>query len=185
MHTPTKTILVGLLSITLIAPGFAQSLSERRQTDCIARINDRTAALVAQDWQELERRAEEYSKQCKGAFSADDDSMALENIALANFKQGKSKKAIVAADACLRLSFSNSGCHIWRIQALFASGNVSDARSSLERFDRLLAHLIERNDKELTAARSALDREFYESIRNKYQAQSEQAAALRERYIRP
>ena len=185
MHTSTKKFLAGILSVTLTTPGFAQSPSERKQADCIAKINDRTAALVAQDWTELERRAEEYSRHCKGAFSADDDSRALENIALANFRQGNWKKAIAAGDACLRLSFSNSGCHIWRIEALFASGKVGDARSSLDRFDRLLAHLIERNDKEVSAARSALDKELYESIRSNYQAQSEQAAALRERYIRP
>lgn len=173
-----------LFSLAAIMPAAAQKQPEKKQSDCIAKINERTAALVAQDWAELERMAEYYSKECKGVFNTADDSTAYEQITLANFKRGNVKKAIAAADTCIRLSFSNSGCHVWRIEALLASGRMAEARIGLDKLDRLIAHLMEGNDKNLAAAMSAQDKELCEAIRHNLQAQAEQALALRDRYFR-
>ena len=172
---PFVAIVLGVFG----SPAYSQEPLSKHKTECLTKINERTAALVAQDWIELERMAEQYSRICKGAFSASDDSSAFENIALANFRKGKAKIALSAAESCIRLSFSNSGCHVWRLEALVALGRIDEARTSFERVERLLTHLMENNDKNLAEATALQQKELFEAIRANLLAQFNQAISLR------
>ncbi len=84
---------------------------------CIAQINQRTAASVAQDWSGLERAAERYAKACKNVFNEEDYSSAYEQMALDNGRLNYARKALAASDLCINVSCSTSGCHLWKIDA--------------------------------------------------------------------
>ena len=176
--------LIALALGVLGSPTYAQEPLSKHKSECLAKLNDRTAALVTQDWIELERMAEQYSRICKGAFSANDDSSAFENIALANFKKGNAKKALSATEFCIKLYFSNSGCHVWRLEAQVALGRIDEARTSYERVERLLTHLIETNDKNLAEATAPQQKELYEAVRANLLAQFNQAISLRNNKFR-
>ena len=188
----TTTLMRALSGSTLLAlsivftglPALGQDAISKRQTDCVARINERTAALAARDWDELERLAEQYSKLCKGVFSASDDSTAFEHVALANYYgKGNYRKALAANDACIRTSFSNSGCHVSRLQVLVALGRTAEARASYERVERLLSHLMESNDRSLADAATPQQKELHEAVRRNLVAQMREAASLKDAHF--
>ena len=184
MHHHHLILFVAILLGAFGSPAYSQEPLSKHKNECLTKINERTAALVAQDWIELERMAEQYSRICKGAFSANDDSSAFENIALANFRRGNPKKALSATDSCIKLSFSNSGCHVWRLEALVALGRIDEARTSFERIERLLTHLMENNDENLAEATAPQQKELYEAVRTNLLAQFNQAISLKNNKFR-
>jgi len=170
-----------VISIAWSADATEESLAQKKT--CIAQINQRTAALVSQDWSELERLAERYAKTCKNVFDEEDYSSAYEQIAIANVKLSNAKKALAASDSCIGISYSNSGCHLQKIEALIQLKRLADARSSLDKAERLIKHLMELNERDQRDARTALDKELFESRLNNLSAQQSHASAIRNRYF--
>ena len=155
----------------------------KREDACIEQMNERTATLVAQDWPELERLADRYVKTCRGIFGAENYSYAYEQIAVANNHLGNAQKALSASDKCISTFYSNSGCHVQRVQALIKLNRLPDAKSELDKSDRLIKHAIELSRRDLKGVRTASERELVDSRLNNFDAQQSHASAMRERYF--
>ena len=163
----------------------AEEGSRAKQKACISQINQRTAALVSEDWSELERLAERYVKTCKNAFDDDDydSSSAYEQIAIANVKLNNIIKALAASESCISTFYSNSGCHLQRIEALIRLKRLTEARASLDKTEKLIKHLIELADRDIRDARSELEKELFLSRLSNLNAQQSDALAIRTRYF--
>lgn len=170
-----------LLPIACYAAEPTESISLKRR--CIDQINQRSAALVAEDWSALERLAEFYAKSCKDVFDNQDYSTAYEHVAIANVKMNNAKKALAASDMCINITYSNSGCHLQRVEALLKLARRPDAGAALEKAERLISHLISLTERDIKDAPTPLDKEVVESHLNNLNAQKRHAAALRNRYF--
>lgn len=150
-----------------------------REAGCVTAINEQTAALVAQDWQSLERISDAYLKACKGVLDAEGLSEAHAGISNANNKLGKPRKALAAADTCIQISYSNTGCHLQRFLSLVALKRLSDAQQTLDRVDRLLEHKQKVAKRELETSQNATDKEWLSARINNFDAQQSRAQTLR------
>ena len=177
---------IALLGLTIYGPASSADggkAANPRQDACIAGINERTAALVAQDWQSLERFSEKYVRTCKGVFYAEDFSGAYEGIADANIALGNPKKAIAAADACIATFYANTGCQLQRAVALIELKRLPEARSALDRAEKLIAHRAETARRDLKTVGQGQGKELVEANINKLEAQQSHATALRGKYF--
>lgn len=135
----------------------------KKKEQCISLKNEETAALVAKDWENLDRLARIYVGECKDVFEAQWLSGAHENIAIANNAQGKFKYALVASNACVKAYYGSPGCHIQKSRALVALGEKAEAVKSLDISERLARHALEGAQHDLNQAYSELDKELYTS----------------------
>jgi len=157
--------------------------SLKKKEACITQTKQRTAALVAQDWTKLDVLAERYVKTCKNVFDEQDYSTAYEHIAIASANVGNYERALAASNSCTDIYYSNSGCHLQQVVALTQLGRLSEARTSLEKVEKLIIHLAELTKRDLRYADSAIEKELYESRLYKYDAEFSHASAIRNRYF--
>jgi tetratricopeptide (TPR) repeat protein len=154
-----------------------------RKEACIAAINERTAALVARDWQSLERFSENYVRSCKSVFSAEDFSDAYERIADANIAMANPKKALAAAETCIAVFYGKTGCHLNRALALIGLKRRPEARTALDRAERLIAHRAETAKRELRTLGQGQEKELAESQIYMLEAQQSLATSIRGKYF--
>jgi tetratricopeptide (TPR) repeat protein len=138
---------------------------------CISKRNEMTAAMVARDWQNLERLGNEYLLVCKGGTDPEDLSVAYAHIAIANNRLEKYRSALTAAESCIKAYYANPGCHIEKSEALIALGRKSEAWKSLEISEKLARHALDTAKQELNDARSELDRKNQTSKIDLYNTQ--------------
>lgn len=179
----TSIALLGLSISGLASSADGASPANSRKDACIAGINERTAALVGEDWQSLERFSEKYVRTCKGVFDAEDFSSAFEGIAEANIALGNPKKAIAAADACIAAYYANTGCQLQRAVALIELKRMPEARSALGRAEKLIAHRTESAKRELKTLGQGQDKDLVESNIKMLEAQHFHATSLRGNYF--
>ena len=77
-------------------------------------INERTAAIVAKDWKNLKRLAENYINICGATFGSEDLSLAYEDIAMANYYSERPQLVLSASEACIMTYYGNPGCHYYK-----------------------------------------------------------------------
>lgn len=138
-----------------------EELALKKKKQCISLMNEQTAALAAKDWENLDRLAKSYAGQCKGVFEAEWLSAAHENIAMANNAERKFKYALVASDACTQAYYGNPGCYIQKASALMSLGKKVESGKSLNIAERLARHALEGARRDLSQARSELDKEMH------------------------
>jgi len=159
---------------------FAQESSfKRNRANCIEQINEQTAAFVAQDWQQLERLAQKYLSECRTVMENADLSSAYEHIATVKLETQKPSEALTAADSCLKTYYSNSGCHILRVEAFIMLKQESRAREALNIADRLTRHNLDGAERDRSQARSKLEEELFDAKIKNYQAQLNTIRELR------
>jgi len=151
---------------------FAQESSfKRKRANCIEQINEQTAAFVAQDWQQLDRLAQKYLSECRTVMENADLSSAYEHIATVKLETQKPSEALTAADSCLKTYYSNSGCHILRVEAFIMLKQESRAREALNIADRLARHNLDRAEKDRSQTPDKLEEKLFEAKIKEYQAQ--------------
>lgn len=148
-----------------------QAGNEEKARQCTTQINEQTAALVAQDWPQLERLAKRYLQDCKGVFDSEAYSGAYENIAIANMKLGNAAVALAASEKCIGVFYANSSCHVQKVQALIKLERLTEAHNELEIAERLVAHLIDNNERLLREASHPIYKELYSSKLQNLKAQ--------------
>ncbi len=181
-----KALVVLALSCAVMSVAWSAAESKDatlQKQRCIEQINQRTAALVAEDWSVLERLAQQYAKTCKSVFDNDDHSKAYEHIAIANVRMNNGKKALAASDRCINIAFSNSGCHLQKVEALIQLKRHSEAKALLERTEKLVQHRISITERDLRDARAPLEKELLEARLKELAAQQEHAVAVKKRYF--
>jgi len=161
-----------------------QELKTKKQEQCISLTNEQSAALVAQDWENLERLAKDYLSKCRGFISSQELSDRAVNITIAYYELGRFKQAIVSADACIKIYYGNSGCHILKAKSLFALGNRTAAIKTLDISDRIAHHALEGAKHDLERASSELDKELYGSFVNKFESELQHIEAIRSKYAK-
>ncbi len=171
-------VLTGVLLIVSM-PASARDDTYEKQMKCVEHINQRTAATVAGDFEELARLSERYLITCKNIFGDEDYSTAYKDLTYAYFKLGNSRKAVSIGEACIKFFYSNSGCHMWRIESLLALKRVNEAKVALERTEKLIMHLIELRTRELQTTTATIDLELLNAKLNELRAQKAHAESIR------
>lgn len=138
-----------------------EELELKKKEQCISLKNEETVALVAKDWENLDRIAKSYVGQCKGVFEAEWLSVSHESIAIANNAQRKFKYALVASDACTKAYYGNPGCYIQKASALMSLGKKIESGKSIDIAERLAQYALEGARRDISQARSELHKEMY------------------------
>jgi hypothetical protein len=168
-------VLIGLNTID----SFAQSPSGERERECVSHINQRTAALVADDWREVERLAKRYLETCKEVHESEHLACAYEQIAIANRRLNDPKSALTATETCIALFYSNSGCHLEKAEAMLKLGHIRGARSALDIAEKLVPHLIRSVEQDMERANHRSARELYAAKLRELRAQQRVIEAMR------
>lgn len=148
---------------------------------CISLTNEQTAALVAEDWENLERLAKDYITKCKEVVSSEDLSSRVVNIAMANNELGKPRLALAAAETCLKTYYGTPGCHIEKTRALIALGRKDEARKSLDISERITQHALENANRDFERSRFEIEKELHRSSIYLYKSQLFQIGKMRSR----
>jgi hypothetical protein len=149
----------------------AQTGSKDNMEQCTTQMNERAAALVAQDWPQLERLAKRYLQDCKGVFDSENYSTAYEEIAMANLQLNNPAATLVASEKCIDIFYANSGCHVNKVQALIKLKRFAEARTEFGIAERLVGYLIESNEKDLHVASHPVYKKLYSSKDRNLRAQ--------------
>lgn len=138
----------------------------KKQEHCNSLTAQQTAALVAEDWQSLERLAKDYLAACKRYVSSQTLSDRAINILIADIELGRFKQALISADACIKIYYANPACHTHKAVALFAVGNKIEAIKVLKISDRLARHALDSARRSLEGTSREHDKKNYESSIN-------------------
>lgn len=185
--------MLNWISISLITAAFwafsqahsvalAQTPSEEKLKQCIAEMNERTAAKVANDWLQLERLAKRYLRDRKGVMDSENYSNAHSDIAAANLQIGNAAAALAAIEECIDTFYANPGCHVDKVRALIELKQSAEARIQFGIAERLVDHLIQSNESDLRRASQSLEKELCESKGRNLNAQKSYLDSLR-RYL--
>ncbi len=96
-----RFLLAGAILLALWSSAEAVAQTIEKAEGCVSQIEQQTAALVAQDWSQLERLARRYIKDCEDVFSSEYNSQAHEYLSLALFYLGKFEAALAASETCI------------------------------------------------------------------------------------
>ena len=181
MHTLSSSIWI--TSIVLTASLLYQPVTNSADSDnrCIFLKNEQTAALVAADWENLERLAGGYVDECKGNFEPQDLSSAHENIAIANNELGRYNRGLAAAEACIKVHYGNSGCHILKAEALIALVQYTQARKALDISEKLARRALVDAKHDRDRAGSEPYKELYSAKVNLYESQLYRISEMKSR----
>lgn len=177
-----KVTLFSLLLVFMVSgavDALAQTTSEQKSQECISLIKERTAALVANDWQQLERLAKRYLQTCRGVHDSESLANAQEDLANAYFELGNRTAALSATEACIDLFYASPGCHVRRAVLLLKLGRLRDARAALAIAEKLVGHLITTTERDLQRAAHPLERELNAAKLEKLRALESRIEALR------
>ncbi len=142
-------IIIFLMTYTLACTAKVQQgpsskkITSKSDDECVDLIRQRTAAFVASDWQNVDRMSVEFITYCDGVLGKDQLASAYENIAIANIEMGKPKEALNAAESCIKINYSEPGCHFAKARAFLQLGNIVEMRRSLDISEKLAQHRIE------------------------------------------
>lgn len=163
---------------------FAQTASKEKAQHCVTQMNERAAAIAAEDWLQLDRLAKRYLQDCKGVFDSENYSNAYLDIASANIRLNNPEAALAASETCIDIFYANSGCHVRKVQALIKLKRFVEARTEFEIAERLVVYLIERNERDLREASTIGDKELYYSKDNYLKAQKSLLNSIRPQLYR-
>lgn len=186
MRIKMRSFLVFLLIVLCISTASstvaAYDRISAKDQQCISLTNEQTAALVARDWENLERLSKNYLVECGGFVTPEVLSSGAVNIPMANNALGRYKQALRTADECVKIYYGNPGCHIQKAQALFALGNKPDAIVVLEISGKIARHALEGAKHDLERARSEGKKELHRSSVYLYESQLRHIDALRKQF---
>lgn len=154
------------------------------KNQCITQFKERTAALVARDWPQLERLAKRYLQDCKGAFGSEDYSIAYEHIAIANMRLNNPTAALAASAECIDTFYGNAGCHVEKVEALIYLERLAEAHTEFKIAERLVTHLIEVNERALREAYEPSEKRLYSSKDNHLRSLKEFLDSIRYKLYR-
>jgi len=179
-----RTLLLGCVAACFVFPAPAADQSRvdaiRR---CTSQLNERTAALVARDWNHLDRLARQYLASCKAAVDSEEYSNAFVHVAMASLGLGNIPAALSASDSCIATYYANSECHISKLNALIAAGRLTEAKSTFSVAERLVEHSLESTQRRLRDATDASERDLHTSQLQNLNAQRGLLDALRRRHF--
>jgi len=176
----TFVILIILLISSVISISSVWVIAGEREEQCISLIEQCTAAIVARDWDNLERISKDRVKYCKGVEKTEDLSYGYADIAMANNNQGRPTLALDACESCIKTYYGNPRCHIEKSQALIKLGRKKEALDVLDIAEKLVDHNLKINERDLSNAYSSVDKEFYEAKKNNLETNLSYINFLRE-----
>lgn len=157
----------------------AQTTSKQKNQECISLINERTAALVADDWQHLERLAKRYLQTCRSVHDPESLANAQEDLAIAYLKLGNLTAALLATESCIDLFYASAGCHVRWTELLLKLERPQEARASLAIAEKLVGYLITTTEKNLQRAAHPLERDLNAAKLEKLRALEYRISTLR------
>lgn len=185
MNSLFRLISTSFIYCTLSLVVYAQSpvVSEQAILACAEKTRERTAALVAEDWPQLERLGKIYVQSCRNVVNADFLSSGFEHIAFANLKMLRFIDALDAANSCIETYYPNPGCHILKVRALIELDRIIEARVAFRIAERLVKHSLSVNERELLTARTPAERELYLAKKHHFEALLKWVEVLRKGYF--
>jgi hypothetical protein len=176
--------LVLICCIWLPSVSFSQtSASSDKRNElkqfCIYNINQRTAAMVAEDWKRLIQESDEYIRKCERIWGADELANAYETRVVALNSLDQPTQSLQSVETCLSVDYNNTGCHLGSAEALILLKRFPESIRVLDRTDKLIAFNIQSLESELQRQQNPLDKELSEARRRAKQAHQNKSASLR------
>jgi tetratricopeptide (TPR) repeat protein len=138
------------------------------EKSCFAWVRERGAAHATKDYSRLERLANQFIRDCKwtldpkfGPGSNEMYSDAYQDLAIIYSERGDFVAALEASEKGIDIFYENYGCHLQKVIALTFLGRKPQARTACDIAVRLLAYLIEGNERNLERASQPKDKERY------------------------
>jgi hypothetical protein len=145
---------------------------------------ERTAALVARDWPQLEKIARNYIQVCQGGCDAASLSYAFAGIAIANLEMFRFLDALESANSCIESYYANPLCHFLKVKALIAIDRIVEAQATFRIAERLVSHSLSKTESDLRSDSDSSYRESLLAYKNEYEAIEKQLNSLRARLFR-
>jgi hypothetical protein len=182
--TTLRTLLLGCLATCFVFPARAADKSRVELTrGCTSQLTERIGALVARDWNRVDRLARQYLATCKAAVDNEGYSAAFVHVAMANLELGNIPAALSASESCIVTYYPNSECHISKLEALIAAGQLTEAKSTFSIAERLVERSLESTQHSLRDAKDASERGRQTSRLQNLNSQKRYLDALRRRYF--
>jgi len=144
----------------------ASFVTKEQERWCYAWVTERAAARAAQDYPRLERLANQFIRDGKwlldlGPENYEMYSEAYEDLIDVYFSRDDFMAALEASEKCIDVFYPNPSCHQSKVMALAALGRKPEARTACDIAERLVAHLIRVNERNLRQASQPIDKERY------------------------
>ncbi|HJY05203.1 MAG TPA: hypothetical protein VJ323_02745 [Bryobacteraceae bacterium] len=184
----TVAIAVSRLLLACLVSAFVPIVAHGQWRDssevdaCAEQLEQRTAALLARDWLQLEILAKRYLHTCSGVVGSEKLADAHWSIAVAKLEAGQYPESLRASDDCIQVFNSNPGCHLAKTEALVGLKRLNEARAALEMTERLTEHLIESAERDHSVAQGAGE-EMYQARLNEFRGLLRGAEQIRMRYF--
>jgi hypothetical protein len=162
------TIISPLTEVNGEEPPFA---TIQEQGECTEQVRERTAAIGAMDWPQLDRIARRFIQSCTGVYTRQEIANAYGDVASANNAMGRFKEALVQANAGIATHYLETSNHLEKVTALFALLQISEAKESFRVADNIIQLAIERNSAELQKARNDSERNLFQANKVLYESQ--------------
>jgi hypothetical protein len=180
-----KVVLAAVLNLQMLnawSAGPSEVLASSAPM-CISLVSHRTAAMQANDWSQVERLAEESIRTCTNFMDTEALAGSYESVSTASFEQNNFKKALSTSEICISIYYALPECHLRKVQVLIALRRFPEAKATLDKVDRLIAHVASTKKAEMITARTAGDRKLVASKLEFLDAQKSLASALRTEYF--
>jgi hypothetical protein len=151
----------------------------QRYQECTSLIKQRTAALVANDWPQLERLAKLYLQECTGVHPSESLANAQEDLAVAYDRLDNQMAVLAATERCIEIFYATPRCHVQRAWALVKLGRQQDARAAFAIADKVVSHAITTTETDLQRAGDPSRRELDAANLQKYRALAAQVDVIR------
>jgi len=98
---------------------------------CISSMNQRSDMLIAQDWEPLEKNAQNFISKCKGVIDDEAFSYAYFQISVSKNQKEKYSEGLDAAQSCIDAYYGNVSCHVQKALSLKGLNRIQEAKKSL------------------------------------------------------
>ena len=171
------TLLIGICLSVMSDTASATGPSRDRLQECLHHKNQRSAAMQARDWGNMERFANIYIKRCAGVDEPKHFSTAYWEVAMAEMKLGRLASALKSLDSCIQTSYANASCHVEKVFVLIRMKRVGEARKLYDTASPLVDRQLESAERALEGLVSGVEKEALEIERESLRL-SQQSLAL-------
>jgi hypothetical protein len=174
-----RSVLCAWLMATAQGTCLADDAREALFDKCTYATEELTAALVAKDWEVVERLALRRLPICRPVHSPAEQSENFEEVAWARFHRDNFTGSLAAARDCITLFYGNPGCHLVKAYALHEMSRDVEARGALQVAERLVEHALQNAHEKLERANSQPEQSLHRSKVREFQSILNSAHELR------
>jgi tetratricopeptide (TPR) repeat protein len=151
--------LLTLSGLIISSNLYAEAISNEPNSEniCSANIDARKSARRINDWNQLNKLAKEFQKNCQNSSDNKTMSIAYADMGASNLQFQNSMKALSISEECITIFYNNFDCHINKANALLELGKFIPANEYILSTYKLINHLIAENRLAMNSARQSTE----------------------------